>query len=94
MDKPTTIREVLAEGLTQVGFINDRFAPKTQFSSESIGEAIKQREQEKGCADGSKTVLSDVEFILHGVFDLVGPEGEMIETREQTWGGRLVKMSR
>lgn len=88
-DRPMTLREVLELALDQTGLIADSSSGASENLPDTMRAAIKLREQQEGCTDGSKTVLSNVEFFLHGVFDFVGAEGERTETRKLTLDNRL-----
>lgn len=67
MDRPMTIREVLDKALDQTGPITDSFSQEPLIQCGTMRAVMEFYEQGKGCTDGSKTVLSKVEFVLHGV---------------------------
>jgi len=75
-DRPMTVREVLEKALDQTGPIIDSVSYKQVVACETMRSIIKSHEQEKGCTDGSKTILSRAEFVLHGVFNPVILEDE------------------
>jgi hypothetical protein len=88
-DRPMTVREVLAKALEQPGPITDSFSLEPADSLATMGAVVKLREQETGCTDGSKTVLSKLGFILHEVFDPTILEEATTEQHEVTYNHRL-----
>ena len=86
IDRPMTIREVLDKALDQTGPITDSFSQEPLIQCGTMRAIIAFYEQEKGCTDGSKTVLSKVEFILHGVHHPVILEDS---TDDLLWNHRL-----
>lgn len=89
-DRPMTIREVLEKALDQAGPIIDSSCFKPVTPCGTMRSMIKFHEQEKGCTDGSKTVLSRVEFILRGVYNPVVLDSATTGPDEGVFGYRLL----
>jgi len=89
IDKPMTIREVLDKALDQTGPVADSFSQEPVVQCGTMRAMINCHEQEKGCTDGSKTVLSKVEFVLHGVHDPVILDDATTGSNESMFSHRL-----
>jgi hypothetical protein len=89
IDRPMTVREVLERSLNQTGPITDSFSTNKEIQFGTMRSMIRSHEQEKGCTDGSKTVLSKGEFVLHGVLNPLLLEDETTELDEMMFNRRL-----
>jgi hypothetical protein len=84
-----TVREVLDKALDQTGPITDSFSQQPVIQCGTMRAMMKFHEQEKGCTDGSKTVFSKVEFVLHGVHNPVILDGATTGSNESMLSHRL-----
>lgn len=89
IDRPMTVREVLDKALDQTGPITDSFSQQPVIQCGTMRAMMKFHEQEKGCTDGSKTVFSKVEFVLHGVHNPVILDGATTGSNESMFSHRL-----
>jgi hypothetical protein len=90
IDTPMTIREVLDKALDQTGPITDSFSQEPVIQCGTMRAITKSHEEEKGCTDGSKTVLSKVEFVLHGVHNPVILDDATTGSNESMFSHRLL----
>jgi hypothetical protein len=89
IDRPMTVREVLEKALDQAGPITDSFSLNKEILNGTMRSMITSHEQKKDCTDGSKTVLSKVEFVLHGVLNPLLLEDETTELDEMMFNHLL-----